>query len=86
MTSRSGERLRSGIYDLHFGSEEQRSFAELLARVVDEHRAMVGDCEIELEIGDGVPAGALGVTGVEVLGIVGEALRNACVRVEAPLS
>ena len=80
---RVGERLRSGIYDLHSGSEEQASFVELLARVVDEHRAMVGDCEIELEIGDGVPAGALGVMGVEVLGIVGEALRNACRHAEA---
>jgi PAS domain S-box-containing protein len=74
---RVGEQLRSAIYDLHSGSEEHRPFVELLARLVDEHRAIVGDCEIQLEIGDGVPAGSLGVKGVEVLRIVGEALTNA---------
>ena len=85
---RVGEQLRSAIYDLHSGSEEHRPFVELLARLVDEHRAMVGDGAIQLEVGDGVPAGSLDVTGVEVLRIVGEALTNArrhaqakCVRV-----
>ena len=71
---RIGEQLRFAIYDLHSESKEQEPFIELLARLVDEHRAMVGDCEIQLEIGDGVPAGSLGVTGVEVLRILGEAL------------
>ena len=80
---RVGEQLRSAIYDLHSGSEEQTPFVELLARLVDEHRAMVGDCEIQLEIGDGVPAGSLGVKGVEVLRIVGEALTNARRHAEA---
>ena len=80
---RVGEQLRSAIYDLHSGSEEHRPFVELLAQVVDEHRAMVGDCEIQLEIGDGVPAGSLGVKGVEVLRIVGEALTNARRHAEA---
>lgn len=74
---RVGEQLRSAIYDLRSGSEEQRPFVELLAWLVDERRAMVDDCEIQLEIGDGVPAGSLGVQGVEVLRIVGEALTNA---------
>jgi hypothetical protein len=55
---RVGERLRCAIYDLHSGIQEQRPFGELLARLVDEHRAMVGDYEIQLEIGDGVPAGS----------------------------
>ena len=71
---RVGEQLRSAIYDLYSGSEEQTPFVELLARLVDEHRAMVGNCEIQLEIGDGVPAGSFGVKGVEVLRILGEAL------------
>ena len=74
---RVGEQLRSAIYDLSSGSEQHRPFVELLARLVDEHRAMVGDREIQLEIGDGVPAGPLGAAGVEVLRIVGEALTNA---------
>ena len=80
---RVGEQLRSAIYDLHSGSEEQRPFVELLERLVDEHQAMVGDCEIQLEIGDGVPAGSLGVKGVEVLRILGEALTNARRHAEA---
>jgi signal transduction histidine kinase len=74
---RVGEQLRSAIYDLHLGSEEHRPFVELLERLVDEHRVMVGSCEIQLEIGEGVPAGSLGAHGVEVLGILGEALTNA---------
>jgi PAS domain S-box-containing protein len=80
---RVGEELRSAIYELNSGSEEQRPFVELLARLVDEHRAMVGDCEIQLEIGDGVPAGSLGVKGVELLRILGEALTNARGHAEA---
>jgi two-component system sensor histidine kinase UhpB len=80
---RVGEQLRSAIYDLHSGIEEQTPFVELLARLVDEHRAMVGECEIQLEIGDGVPQGSLSVTGVEVLRVVGEALTNARRHAEA---
>jgi signal transduction histidine kinase len=74
---RVGEELRSAIYDLRCGSDEHTPFVELLERLVDEHWAMMGDCEIQLEIGDGVPAGSLGVKGIEVLRIVGEALTNA---------
>jgi PAS domain S-box-containing protein len=80
---RVGEQLRAAIYDLHSGSEEQQPFVELLARLVDEHRAMVGDYDIQLDIGDGVPAGPLGVTGIEVLRILGEALTNARRHAEA---
>jgi signal transduction histidine kinase len=74
---RVGEQLRSAIYDLHLGGEEQTPFVELLKRLVDEQQAMVGSCEIQLEVGNGVPAGSLGVEGVEVLRILGEALTNA---------
>ena len=80
---RMGEQLRSAIYDLHSDTKDQGPFVELLTRLVDEHRTMVGDCEIQLEIGDGVPAGSLGITGVEVLRILGEALRNACRHAQA---
>jgi signal transduction histidine kinase len=38
---------------------------------------MLVDCEIELELGDGIPTGSLAATGVEALRIVGEALTNA---------
>ena len=77
------EQLRSAVYDLHSGSEEQSPLVELLARLVDERRAMVGDGEIQVEIGDGVPVGSLGVRSVEVLRIVGEALTNARRHAEA---
>ena len=80
---RVGEQLRSAIYDLHSGGEEQSPFVALLARLVDEHRTMVGDGEIQVEIGDGVPVGSLGVRSVEVLRIVGEALTNARRHAEA---
>jgi PAS domain S-box-containing protein len=80
---RIGGQLRSAIYDLKSASEEQRSFDEMLAQLADEHRAMLGECEIQLEIGIGVPEGSLGVMGDEVLRIVGEALTNARRHAEA---
>jgi PAS domain S-box-containing protein len=73
---RVGEQLRSAIYDLRLATEEHRPFVELLEQLVDEHRAMV-EWEIQLEIGDGIPSGSLGVEGIEVLRILGEALTNA---------
>jgi signal transduction histidine kinase len=72
---RVGEQLRGAIYDLQLGTE-QRPFVELVEQLVGEHRAMAGDSEIELQIGDGVPTGSAGVKGVEVLRILGEALTN----------
>jgi signal transduction histidine kinase len=74
---RVGEQLRSAIYDLRLGAEEHRPFVELLEHLVDVHRAMAGDCDIQLEIGKGIPGGSVGVEGIEVLRIVGEALTNA---------
>ena len=74
---RVGEQLRSAIYDLRLGTEEHRPFVELLEQLVHEHRAMVGECEIQLEIADRVPRGSLGAQGIEVQRILGEALTNA---------
>jgi PAS domain S-box-containing protein len=74
---RVGEQLRSGIYDLRLEREEHLPFVELLEQLVDEHRAMAGDCEIRLETRSGIPAGSLGIKGIEVLRILGEALTNA---------
>jgi signal transduction histidine kinase len=79
---RTGEQLRSAIYDLRLESEEHTPFVELLERLVDTHRAMV-EYEIQLEVGDGVPNGSLGVAGIEVLRILGEALTNARRHAEA---
>jgi len=74
---RVGEQLRFAIYDLRIESEEHAPFVELVQQLVDEHRALVGDCDIELDIGEGVPSQSLGVRGTEVLRILGEALTNA---------
>jgi signal transduction histidine kinase len=82
---RVGEQLRSAIYDLRLESEEPMPFVELLERLVDEHRAMAGESEIELHMGDGIPTGSLGVEGIEVLRILGEALTNARRHAEARL-
>ena len=59
---RVGEQLRGAIYDLQLGTE-QRPFVELVEQLVGEHRAMAGDSEIELQIGDGVPTGSARVQG-----------------------
>jgi PAS domain S-box-containing protein len=74
---RVGQQLRGAIYDLRLESEEHLPFVELLERLVDEHRAMAGDSEIEVQMGDGVPTGSLGLKGIELLRILGEALTNA---------
>jgi PAS domain S-box-containing protein len=73
---RIGEHLRGAIYDLRLGGQEYAPFPELLDSLVDVHRAMAAGCDIDLDMGDGVPRGPLGATGVEVLRILGEALTN----------
>jgi PAS domain S-box-containing protein len=78
-----GEQLRFAIYDLRIENEEHASFAELVQQLVDAHRALAGDCEIELDIGEGVLSESIGPTGTEVLLIVGEALTNARSHAEA---
>jgi signal transduction histidine kinase len=55
----------------------------LVEQLIDEHRPQHGDCDIELDLGEGVPRGSLGVTGTEVLRILGEALTNALHHAEA---
>jgi signal transduction histidine kinase len=80
---RISEQLRFAIYDLRIESEAHVPFAELVEQLVDEHRAAVGDCSIELDIGEGVPSQSLGGTGTEVLRILGEALANARGHAEA---
>jgi PAS domain S-box-containing protein len=74
---RIGQQLRGAIYDLRLGGEERTPFPELLEALVAVHRARTVDTETELDVGEGVPAGPLGTTGIEVLRILGEALTNA---------
>jgi signal transduction histidine kinase len=74
---RAGHQLRGAVYDLRLGAEQDRPFAELLEDLLELHRTMATDCEIDMENQDGVLAGPLGRTGREILRIIGEALTNA---------
>jgi PAS domain S-box-containing protein len=75
---RVGSQLRGAIYDLRLTEEEGRPFPELLTALVDLQRAMTAaDRDIELDVGDGTPAGPLGKRGTDILRIVGEAIINA---------
>lgn len=69
--------LRSAIYDLRLGGHANVPFPSLIAELVELHRAVAVDCEIELAVGAAVPAEPLGPLGTEVLRILGEALNNA---------
>jgi PAS domain S-box-containing protein len=73
---RVGQQLRGAIYDLRLETELQAPFPGLLEQLVTVHRALGVDCEIELEMRSGTPAGSLGATGIELVRIVGEALTN----------
>jgi PAS domain S-box-containing protein len=74
---RVGEQLRGAIYGLRLGADQDRPFPELLQVLIDVHRALALDCEVELELRDGVPTRPLGATGTEILRVLGEALTNA---------
>jgi PAS domain S-box-containing protein len=74
---RVSRRLRGAIYDLRSEDVRSRPFDEALEALVSVQRAMAVDCQVELDVGEGIPAGALGERGTEVLRIVGEALTNA---------
>jgi DNA-binding NarL/FixJ family response regulator len=74
---RVGEQLRGAIYGLRLGGDGHQPFPELLEGLVDVHRAMALDCEVELERSAGVPTRPLGATGTAILRVLGEALTNA---------
>ncbi|MEA2363329.1 MAG: hypothetical protein QOD71_2474 [Thermoleophilaceae bacterium] len=74
---RVGAQLRGAIYDLRLAGEDNRPFPELLTALVELQGAMCDGCEIELDVGEGTPAGPLGNRGTEILRIVGEAIVNA---------
>jgi PAS domain S-box-containing protein len=74
---RMGPHLRRVIYDLRLEGEQNKPFSELLELVVEVHREMVSECNINLQIQDGGLEGPRGQVGREVLRIVGEALANA---------
>jgi PAS domain S-box-containing protein len=73
---RVGSHLRSAVFDLRLGGEEDRPFPDLLRSLVASQRAIAAGA-IHLDIGDGVPAGSLGRRGTEILRVVAEAVVNA---------
>jgi DNA-binding NarL/FixJ family response regulator/signal transduction histidine kinase len=71
------QQVRAIIYDLRLEEEQDRTFSELLVSLIELHRTMAPNCDIRLDMGDGILSGPLGATGTELLRIVGEALTNA---------
>ena len=69
--------IRNVIYDLGLEAEQDRPFSQLLISLVDLQRTMAPECDIRLQITDGVLDGPLGEKGREILRIIGEALTNA---------
>ncbi|WP_166179183.1 PAS domain S-box protein [Rubrobacter tropicus] len=75
--TRVEQQLRGAIYDLRLEAEHDKPFSELLASLVELHRAMAPDLDIRLDLRDGALEGPLKRVGRETLRIVGEALTNA---------
>ena len=60
---RTGQQLRGAIYALRLGEEQDRPFSELLESLVELHRTMAPECDIRLDVGDGVLSSPLGESG-----------------------
>jgi signal transduction histidine kinase len=74
---RVGQELRSAVNDLRLGEERNRSLPTLVESLVERYRGMIPGCEIELVVGEGVPATPLGEVGTNILRVLQEALTNA---------
>jgi len=74
---RSAQGLREVVNDLRLDDEEGRPFTEMVESLVRRNRTMARNVEISLEVGEGVPATALGETEAQVLRVIQEALTNA---------
>ena len=74
---RAAEGLRAAVNDLHVKEERDRTFPELIESLVEKNRGMARGYEIELEVGEGLPATTPGDVGTEILRVLQEALTNA---------
>jgi PAS domain S-box-containing protein len=72
-----GEQIRAAIHDLRLSDQGERPFSELIAELVDVHRAMARRCAFHVDVADDVPERLPGDMGTEVLRVIGEALTNA---------
>jgi PAS domain S-box-containing protein len=73
-----GRQIRAAVQGLRPEGDGERPFSDALRELVATNREIAGTCEVVLELGDDLPAGAVGSRGTEVLRIIGEALANAC--------
>lgn len=74
---RASQELRTIVFDLHIGDEDDRPFPELVRELVHRSQRMAAGQWIELEVADGFPRSPLGKLGTEMLRIIQEALTNA---------
>jgi PAS domain S-box-containing protein len=74
---RGAQGLREVVNDLRLEDEEGRPLTEVVESLVARNRTMVRNIEISFEVGERVPATALGETGAQVSRIIQEALTNA---------
>jgi PAS domain S-box-containing protein len=74
---RGAQGLREVVNDLRIEDEEGRPFTEMVESLVRRNRTMARNVEISLEVGEGVPATALGETGTQIMRVIQEALTNA---------
>jgi DNA-binding NarL/FixJ family response regulator len=75
---RVGLQLRAAVYDLRLAEQAQRGLPELLEELVALHRSMAaGALDIELDVRDGLHGRPVGLRGIELLRILGEALTDA---------
>jgi signal transduction histidine kinase len=74
---RLSRQLRSAIYDLRLGTDEDRAFGELVEDLVALQRAMAVAPEVRMRGAARLPSASLGHRGTEVLRIVREAITNA---------
>jgi PAS domain S-box-containing protein len=74
---RTGQELRTAVYDLRMGEEPERPLPELVKALVELNRKMVPGREVRLEVRERFPSDSLGKRGLGLLRIVQEALTNA---------
>jgi DNA-binding NarL/FixJ family response regulator/signal transduction histidine kinase len=74
---RTGQELRTAVYDLSLREELERPLPELVKALVQLNVMMVPGLDVRLEVKEGFPSNPLGKRGLELLRIVQEALTNA---------
>jgi PAS domain S-box-containing protein len=74
---RAARGLRDAVNDLRLEEERDRPFPEVVKSLVQRSRSRAPDCEVSLEVGEGVPSASLGETGTQVSRVIQEAITNA---------